>query len=83
MPSTNTFSPIASTPVLNGDTKPFSRPIFNFLNTLAQNQIDTFKRLTPTSTIDTAGKLGDSAFDANFIYIKTTAGWKRVALSVF
>ena len=79
----NTFLPISSTPVLMNDNKVFSRPIFNFLSTLADNQVRTFQNFTPTGTADTAGKIGDSAFDDNYIYMRTSIGWRRVALSSF
>jgi len=38
---------------------------------------------TPTSTADALGNVGDVAHDANYIYIKTSGGWKRSALSTF
>jgi hypothetical protein len=38
---------------------------------------------TPTGTADGNGNTGDVAWDANYIYIKTAAGWKRSALSTF
>ena len=38
---------------------------------------------TPTSTADALGATGDFAWDTNYIYIKTSAGWKRSALSTF
>jgi hypothetical protein len=38
---------------------------------------------TPTSTSDTSGQIGDHVWDDNFIYVKTSAGWKRSALSTF
>ncbi|MCB0699393.1 MAG: hypothetical protein H6551_12850 [Chitinophagales bacterium] len=38
---------------------------------------------TPTSTSDTNGSTGDVAWDDDYIYIKTTAGWKRTTLSSF
>lgn len=38
---------------------------------------------TPTSTADALGSTGDTAWDANYFYIKTAAGWKRAALSTF
>lgn len=79
----NTFAPVATQPVLQGDDKVFSRPIFNFLNTLATTQSNTLQKYTPTSTTDTAGKVGESAFDDDFIYIKTSIGWQRIALTTF
>lgn len=38
---------------------------------------------TPTSSADSSGQIGDWAWDANFIYVKTGSGWKRAALSTF
>ena len=38
---------------------------------------------TPTSSADPAGSVGTWAWDDNYIYIKTSSGWKRAALSTF
>lgn len=38
---------------------------------------------TPSSSADTQGSLRDIAADDNYIYVKTSAGWKRAALSTF
>jgi len=38
---------------------------------------------TPTGSADALGSTGDTAWDANYFYIKTAAGWKRAALSTF
>ncbi|MVM36132.1 hypothetical protein GO755_39335 [Spirosoma sp. HMF4905] len=38
---------------------------------------------TPTSSSDANGAIGQVAWDANYVYVKTTAGWKRTALSTF
>jgi hypothetical protein len=38
---------------------------------------------TPTGTADANGNTGDVGWDADYIYIKTAAGWKRSALSTF
>ena len=38
---------------------------------------------TPTSTSDTNGNTGDFSWDDNYFYIKTSAGWKRSALTTF
>jgi hypothetical protein len=40
-------------------------------------------RRTPSSSADTQGSTGDITSDDNYIYVKTTAGWKRAALSTF
>lgn len=41
------------------------------------------KAYTPTSTADATGATGDQAFDDSYVYIKTSAGWKRAALASF
>jgi hypothetical protein len=41
------------------------------------------RRYTPTNSNDAFGKRGDRAYDDNYLYIKTSAGWKRVSLSTF
>lgn len=47
------------------------------------NQIRMRTSFTPTGTADTLGSVGDIAWDNNYFYIKTSAGWKRVALSTW
>jgi hypothetical protein len=37
----------------------------------------------PSSTADSIGSAGDIRYDDDYIYIKTSAGWKRSALSTF
>lgn len=38
---------------------------------------------TPTATGDTNGDVGDVSWDEDYIYIKTSTGWKRSALTTF
>lgn len=40
-------------------------------------------RRTPTSSADTQGAVGDFTSDDSYVYVKTSAGWKRSALSTF
>lgn len=47
------------------------------------NQLRLRKKYTPTSTSDTNGAEGDVSWDDNYIYIKTSSGWKRSTLSTF
>jgi hypothetical protein len=47
------------------------------------NQVRMRTSYTPTTTTDPNGSVGDMAWDDNFIYIKTSTGWKRAALTVF
>lgn len=47
------------------------------------NQLRLATSYTPTSTSDTNGNIGDVAWDDSYWYVKTSAGWKRTALSTF
>ncbi|MEJ5287079.1 MAG: hypothetical protein CH6_3733 [Candidatus Kapaibacterium sp.] len=47
------------------------------------NQLRLRTSYTPTGTDDTNGEVGDVAWDDDYLYIKTSAGWKRVALSTW
>jgi hypothetical protein len=38
---------------------------------------------SPSGTSDASGNTGDIAWDESNIYIKTSSGWKRAALSTF
>lgn len=38
---------------------------------------------TPSSSADSNGAEGDVAWDVSYVYVKTSAGWKRTALSAF
>jgi hypothetical protein len=47
------------------------------------NQLRLRTSYTPTSSADSNGNTGDISWDNNYIYVKTSAGWKRSALSTF
>ena len=47
------------------------------------NQVRMRTSYTPTGTADANGSIGDIAWDNNYMYVKTTAGWKRAALSTW
>lgn len=47
------------------------------------NQLRLRTSYTPTSSSDVNGNVGDIAWDDNYLYLKTTAGWKRTALTAF
>jgi hypothetical protein len=38
---------------------------------------------TPTGTADATGVTNQISFDANYIYVKTSGGWKRATLNTF
>ena len=39
--------------------------------------------VTPSGTSDSQGSQGDISYDDDYFYVKTSAGWKRAALSTF
>lgn len=47
------------------------------------NQFRLRTNYTPTSSADANGSTGSISWDDNFIYVKTSAGWKRSALTTF
>jgi hypothetical protein len=47
------------------------------------NQLRLQTPYTPTSSNDPNGNLGDICWDDNYIYVKTSTGWKRAPLSAF
>jgi hypothetical protein len=48
-----------------------------------QNQLRLRQSYTPTGTSDPKGETGQIAWDDNWVYVKTSAGWKRAQLSGF
>ena len=38
------------------------------------------RQYTPTGTADPSGFVGEVTYDANFLYVRTAAGWGRIAL---
>ncbi len=64
-----------------GTTSPDSKLDVN--GSTGYNQLRMRTSYTPTGTSDTNGNTGDVAWDDGYIYIKTSAGWKRSALSTF
>jgi hypothetical protein len=47
------------------------------------SQLRIRTQYTPSSSSDANGNRGDIAVDDNYLYYKTSTGWKRVALSTF
>lgn len=47
------------------------------------NQLRLRTSFTPTGTTDGAGNTGDFAWDADYLYMKTGAGWKRSTLATW
>lgn len=64
-----------------GTTSPTSQLDVNAINGYAQLRLRT--SYTPASSADANGNVGDFSWDDNYLYIKTSAGWKRSALSTF
>jgi len=53
------------------------------VGTTGYNQVRMRTSYTPTGTADANGNVGDVAWDANYFYVKTAAGWKRAALGTW
>ena len=49
----------------------------------ALNPIVLSGTFTPTGTADGSGTTNQIAYDSSYIYIKTSAGWKRATLNTF
>lgn len=46
-------------------------------------EVVNIPRRTPTGSADTQGQLGDILSDDNYLYVKTSTGWKRAALAAW
>ena len=57
--------------------------LFDVNSVTGYNQVRMRASFTPTSTGDTRGEVGEIAWDDNYIYVKTSTGWKRAALSTW
>lgn len=57
--------------------------LLDVAGTTGYSQLRLRTAYTPSSTADANGNTGDIAWDANYLYIKTAAGWRRTALSDF
>jgi len=64
-----------------GVTSPTSSNDINGAN--GYNQLRLRKSYTPSSSADSNGNVGDMAWDANYIYVKTSSGWMRSSLTSF
>jgi len=81
LPNGDSFLSGASPRFGVGTNAPTSRVDINGANGYTQLRLRT--TYTPTSSADVNGQVGDFAHDANYIYVKTSGGWKRAALSTF
>jgi hypothetical protein len=52
-------------------------------NTLTTDDLVVVSSITPTGTADTQGVVGQITWDDDWVYVKTSVGWKRSALSTF
>ncbi len=57
--------------------------LLHLKNSSGYSQLRLETPYTPSSTNDSNGNVGDITWDNNYIYIKTSGGWKRKALSTF
>ena len=64
-----------------GSTSPSAK--LHVAGSTGYNQLRLQTSYTPTGTSDANGSTGDISWDDNYIYVKTSAGWKRAALSTW
>ena len=55
----------------------------DIIETTGYQQLRLRTSYTPTSTADSDGEIGDIAWDDDYIYIKTSIGWRRSTLTSF
>lgn len=77
----NAISKLVGMVAFGSNTTPTSKVDVIGANGYSQFRMRT--SYTPTGTADANGNAGQMAWDDSFIYIKTSAGWKRAALSTF
>lgn len=70
-------------PIKAGIDTPSPTATLDVNGSTGYNQVRMRISYTPTDSLDANGNLGDIAWDDNYIYIKTTVGWKRAALNTF
>ena len=51
--------------------------------TTGYNQLIARNTYTPSGTTDTNGVVGDISWDTSYLYVKTSAGWKRSGLATW
>lgn len=73
---------------VKGETGYFSNSLsatssVDISNANGYNQLRLRNSYTPTSSSDINGNVGDVAWDTDYMYIKTSVGWKRTLLSTF
>lgn len=72
------------TPLLGvGNTTFTATSNLHLKGTNGYNQLRLDTSYTPSSTADLNGAIGDISWDDSYFYVKTSAGWKRSALSTF
>ncbi|MCK4796772.1 MAG: hypothetical protein KAT05_05280, partial [Spirochaetes bacterium] len=70
----------------NGDVgigTPSPSAILDVNGATGYDQLRLRTAYTPTGSADANGNIGDIAWDDGFIYVKTSAGWKRSSLVAF
>jgi hypothetical protein len=68
---------------INGATGGFVSGYLEVEDLNVTYQLRIQNSFTPSGSGDISGEVGDVAWDDDFIYIKTNAGWKRTPLSSF
>jgi len=66
-----------------GIRTPYPTSTLHIQGVTGYNQFRLETSYTPTGTSDGAGEIGDIAWDNDYLYVKTSDGWKRSALSTW
>jgi hypothetical protein len=64
-----------------GTTSPLSK--LDIYTANGYQQLRLRASITPTSSADAGGTTGNVAWDTSYFYIKTSVGWKRMAVATF
>ena len=57
--------------------------ILDVTGTMGYNQLRVRTAFSPVGTADSNGNTGDIAWDDDYVYVKTSIGWKRAALGTW
>jgi hypothetical protein len=73
----------ANSSTLNITTTGFSYQNLSITGQTGHQQLALSQSYTPTSSADSNGVTGAIAWDNNYVYVKTGAGWRRSSLGAF
>jgi len=74
--------------IKDNDIKEYAENVNSILAKLSRDAYTDVRKttpyaFTPTDSTDETGSIGDVAFDDDYVYRKTSGGWRRTALVVW